>query len=450
MNEPLSTLANTDVAHFIHGYTNLVRHRRTGPHIITRGKGIYVYDEQGREYIEAAAGMWCANFGFSEPELVEAAMRQLRELPYYHTLTSQSVVPAIELARRLSALVPIPDAQIYLALSGSEANDFLIKFLWYYNNAIGRPRKKKVIARVNGYHGATIVAASLTGIAKNHAAFDLPLPGFLHTHDPHYSRHRLPGESEPQFVDRILGDLEWLIEAQGPDTIMAFMAEPCAAGGGVIVPPAGYFEKLQALLERYDILLLADEIVTGFGRTANMFGSDTFKLRPAALTMGKGLTGSYQPVAAIALRGDICEVLAAQSDRIGAFAHGATYAGFPVGAAVGVRALQLMEERDIVGHVRRVAPVFLDRLRRLEQHPLVLETRGVGLMGAFQLREGAGIPDASRLKMLAEEEGVIVRAVPVGASLALSPPLIITETEIHEVFDRLEKTLARAQGPHGR
>jgi 4-aminobutyrate---pyruvate transaminase len=450
MNESLSALANTDVAHFIHGYTNLASHRRIGPHIITRGKGIYVYDEQGREYIEAAAGMWCATFGFSEPELVEAAVRQLRELPYYHTLTSQSVAPAIELARRLSALVPVPGAQIYLALSGSEANDFLIKFLWYYNNAIGRPRKKKVIARVNGYHGATIVASSLTGIAKNHAAFDLPLPGFLHTHDPHYSRYRLPGESEPQFVDRILGDLQQLIEREGPETIMAFMAEPCTGGGGVIVPPAGYYEKLQALLDRYDILLLADEIVTGFGRTANMFGSQTFELRPAALTMGKGLTGSYQPVAAIALRGDICQVLTDQSDRIGSFAHGATYAGFPVGAAVGVRALQLMEERDLVAHVRRVAPVFLDRLRRLEQHPFVLETRGVGLMGAFQLREDTGIPSASQLKTMAEEEGVIVRAVPVGASLALSPPLIITEAEIHEVFDRLEKALARAQGHRGR
>src|SRR6185436_5599031 len=185
------------------------------------------------------------SFGFSEPELVEAAIRQLRELPYYHTLTSQSVVPAIDLAHRLSAIVPIQDAHIYLALSGSEANDFLIKFLWYYNNAIGRPAKKKVIARINGYHGATVVASSLTGIAKNHAAFDLPLPGFLHTHDPHYSRFKKGGETEAQFVDRILGDLEQMILREGPDTIMAFMAEPLAAGGGVVIPPQGYYEKLQ-------------------------------------------------------------------------------------------------------------------------------------------------------------------------------------------------------------
>ncbi|MGH8249889.1 MAG: aminotransferase [Steroidobacteraceae bacterium] len=443
-NSAPSDLARADVAHLMHGYTNLARHRQTGPRIITRGKGIYVYDEQGREYIEAAAGMWCASLGFSEPELVEAAIRQLHQLPYYHTLTSQSVVPAIELARRLSALVPVPKAHVYLALSGSEANDFLIKFLWYYNNAIGRPKKKKVISRVNGFHGATVVSSSLTGIAKNHAAFDLPLPGFLHTHDPNYSRDHLPGESEAQFVDRILSDLESMILTEGPDTIMAFMAEPCTAGGGVIIPPAGYYEKLQALLARHDILLLADEIVTGFGRTGNMFGSETFGMRPAAITMGKGLTGGYQPVAAIALRGDLYEVLEAHSDRLGSFAHGTTYSGHPVGAAVALRALELMQERDIVGHVRRVAPLFLERLQQLGRHPWILETRGIGLVGAFQLKEAPGIPDSSQFKSLAEQAGVIVRAVPVGASLALSPPLVVTEAEIHEMFDRVERAFPAA------
>lgn len=443
MSHDPPSLEAADKAAFMHGYTNLARHAEVGPHVIARGEGIRIYDTAGREFIEAAAGMWCASFGFGEAALVEAATRQLRELPYYHTLASQSVPPAIELCRRLQALVPIERAHVYLALSGSEANDFLIKFLWYYNNARGRPRKKKVIARVNGYHGATVVASSLTGIARNHAAFDLPLPGFLHTHDPHYTRFRRLGEAEDAFVDRILGDLEELIRREGPDTIMAFMAEPVAAGGGVVVPPATYFPKLQALLERHDILLLADEIVTGFGRTGSMFGSETFGLRPAAITMGKGMTGAYQPVAAVALRGDIYEVIARQSGELGSFAHGTTYAGYPVGAAVAVRALELMEERDLVGHVRRVAPVFLERLRRLERHPWVLETRGIGLLGAFQLREGPGIPDAARFKALAEECGVIVRAVPVGASLALSPPLVITEAEIHQMFDRVEAAFRR-------
>ena len=442
MSETLTELQRSDIAHLMHGYTNLASHGRSGPKVITRGKGIYVYDEQGHEYIEAAAGMWCASFGFDEPELVEAAIHQLRQLPYYHTLTARSVVPAIRLAEMLSAMVPIADSHIYLALSGSEANDFLIKFLWYYNNAIGRPAKKKVIARINGYHGATVVASSLTGIARNHAAFDLPLPGFLHTHDPHYSRNHLPGEDPTNFVARIIGDLERVILSEGPDTIMAFMAEPCAGGGGVVVPPAGYFEKLQALLAKYDILFLADEIITGFGRTGNMFGCETFGIRPAAITMGKGLTGSYQPVAAIALRGDIYASIAEASDRIGSFAHGTTYSGFPVGAAVAVRALELMRERRMLDHVRRVAPVFLERLRLMEQHSVILETRGIGLMGAFQLRDG-GLSSAE-FASRAEDAGVIVRALPVGCSLALSPPLIITEAQVHEIFDRLDTVLVRA------
>ena len=442
MSEVLTDLARSDIAHSIHGYTNLAAHRRSGPKVITRGKGIHVYDEQGREYIEAAAGMWCASFGFDEPELVAAAVRQLNELPYYHTLTSRAVVPAIKLAQMLSAMVPVADSHIYFALSGSEANDFLIKFLWYYNNAVGRPHKKKVIARINGYHGATVVASSLTGIARNHAAFDLPLPGFLHTHDPHFSRNHLPGENEHQFVSRILEDLERMILSEGPETIMAFMAEPCAAGGGVVVPPAEYFTRLQSLLDKYDILFLADEIVTGFGRTGNMFGCETFGIRPAAMTLGKGLTGGYQPVAAIVLRGDIYAAIEAASDRIGALAHGTTYSGFPVGTAVAVRALELLRERRIVEHVRAMTPIFMDRLKQLERHSIVLETRGVGLLAAFQLRDGT--ISSTDFKALAEEAGVIVRAVPVGNSLALSPPLIINEAQVHELFDRLDATLASA------
>lgn len=442
MSEALTALARADVAHAMHGYTNLALHRHSGPKVIVRGKGIHVYDEQGREYIEAASGMWCASFGFDEPELVVAAVRQLQELPYYHTLTSRAVAPAIRLAQMLSEMAPVENGQVYLALSGSEANDFLVKFLWYYNNALGRPKKKKVIARINGYHGATVVASSLTGIPRNHLSFDVPLPGFLHTHDPHYSRYGLPGESETQFVTRILQDLERLILDEGPDTIMAFMAEPCAAGGGVVVPPAEYFPRLQALLAKYDILFLADEIVTGFGRTGNMFGCETFAIQPAAITLGKALTGAYQPVAAIVLRGDIYETIAAESERIGSLAHGATYSGYPVGAAVAVRTLELMRERGIVEHVRAITPIFRKRLKELERHSIVLETRGVGLLAAFQLRDGTR--SSTEFKALAEEAGVILRAVPVGNSLALSPPLIITEAQVHELFDRLDATLAGA------
>jgi 4-aminobutyrate---pyruvate transaminase len=436
-------LAASDIRHLIHGYTNLARHRDAGPRIITRGEGIYVTDTHGRRYIEAAAGMWCASLGFSEEALVEAAVRQFRELPYYHTLASQSVVPSIGLAEKLSRMVPIPDSHVYLTLSGSEANDFLVKFLWYYNNAIGRPKKKKVISRFNGYHGATIVASSLTGIERNHTGFDVPLPGFLHTWDPHHTRYRLDGEGETDFVDRILHDLEQMIIDEGPDTVMAFMAEPVTAGGGVVIPPPEYYPKLQTLLSKYDILFLADEIVTGFGRTGNMFGCETFDIRPAAMTVGKALSAAYQPIAAIALRGDIHEVIVEASERWGSFGHGNTHSGSPVGAAVALRTLELMEERKILDHVRRVSSTFLRRLQRLEANPLVAETRGVGLMAAIQLRSPAKI-DAGAFKALAEEEGVIVRAVPAGNSVALSPPLIISEAEIDELFDRLDAALQRA------
>jgi len=438
-----SELASSDVRHLIHGYTNLAQHRSTGPRVITRGEGIYVFDASGRRYIEAAAGMWCASLGFSETELIEAAVRQFRELPYYHTLTSQSVEPAIRLAEKLARMLPMPDSHVYLTLSGSEANDFLVKFLWYYNNALGRTSKKKVISRINGYHGATVVASSLTGIEGNHKGFDVPLPGFLHTWDPHYSRYRLAGESEPEFVARILSDLERMILREGPENIMAFLAEPVTAGGGVVIPPPGYYEELQVLLARYDILFLADEIVTGFGRTGNMFGCETFHIRPAAMTLGKALSAAYQPIAAIALSGEVHEVLVEASDRWSSFGHGNTHSGSPVGAAVALRTLELMETRKILEHVRRVSVTFLSRLERLERHSLVAETRGVGLIAAIDVRPG-GSADAGTLKALAEEEGVIVRALPGGRGVALSPPLIISEAQVTELFDRLERALARA------
>jgi 4-aminobutyrate--pyruvate transaminase len=438
-----AALASSDIQHLIHGYTDLAHHRTTGPRIITRGDGIYVIDSRGNRYIEAAAGMWCASLGFSEEALIDAAVRQFHELPYYHTLASQSVVPSIRLAEKLSGMVPIPDSHVYLTLSGSEANDFLVKFLWYYNNAIGRPKKKKVISRINGYHGATVVGSSLTGIERNHVGFDVPLPGFLHTWDPHYTRYRLDGENEGEFVDRILGDLEKMIIDEGPHTIMAFMAEPVTGGGGVVIPPLGYYSKLQALLSKYDILFLADEIVTGFGRTGNMFGCETFDIRPAAMTLGKALSAAYQPIAAIALRGDIHEAMVRAGDQWASFGHGNTHSGNPVGAAVALKTLELMHERGILEHVRRVSSTFLRRLKGLEEHPLVAETRGVGLMAAVQLRIGVNV-DAATVKLCAEEEGVIVRALQGGSGIALSPPLIITEAETNDMFDRLGAALVRA------
>jgi len=443
------TFGERDAERVVHGYTNLQQHRNDGARVIVRGKGVYVFDDAGKEYIEAAAGMWCTSLGFGEEALVEAATVQMRKLPYYHTLASKSVMPSIELAERLAKYVPIPNAKFYFANSGSEANDFLIKFLWMYNNAIGRPAKKKVIARINGFHGATIAATSLTGIKKNHKLFDLPLDRFLHVSDMHYYRDAWPGESEQAFSTRLAEELETTILREGPETVMAFMAEPVTGGGGAVIPPKTYYEKIQAVLKKYDVMFLADEVINGFGRTGHFFGCDAFNIAPAAMTMAKGLTSAYQPMSAIALNEEIYRGLEKGSDQVGSLAHGATYAGNPVGAAVALKVLDLMEERDIVGHVRRMAPHFKARLERLRAHPLVGEVRSIGLMGAVEFAADKATkrnfaPEGSfagKVRTRAEDMGVITRGAPVGDVIAFSPPLIITEREIDEVFDRFGAAL---------
>jgi len=441
-----------DAASLIHGFTNLGEHRRDGSKVMAAGKGVYVYDDAGREYIEGVAGMWCAALGFGEEELIEAAVEQMRRLPYYHTVASKSVNPAIDLAEKLVGMVPIPNARVFLALSGSEANDNLAKFTRFYNNAVGRPQKKKILSRWNGYHGSTLAASSMTGIAVQHRAFDLPLPGFLHTDEPHYYRQALEGESEEGFVTRILGNLEAMIQAEGPETVAAFIAEPIAAAGGVIIPPAGYYPRLQTLLAQYEIMFYADEVITGFCRTGNMFGCETFDIRPETMTLAKGLSASYQPIAALVVSDRLYQGLEKGSDQVGFFAHGTTYSGHPVAAAVALRTIEIMQRRDILGHVRSVSHRFAERLNGFRDHPLVGEVRVKGLIGAIELVADKKTkrlfePKGAVAKFLrnrAEELGAILRAVPAGDSIAFSPPLIITEAEIDALFDIFGRALDEA------
>lgn len=447
------SLSLRDSRHVVHGFTNLSRHRVHGATVITRGEGVRVFDENGKDYIEAAGGMWCANFGFSEKALIDAAIEQFAKLPYYHTLVSKSVDPAVRLAEALADIVPVENAKFHFTVSGSEANDMLVKMLWYHNNAIGRPKKKKVISRINGYHGATIGATSLTGLPRNHIMFDAPLERFIHVGDMHHYINAEPGETEEQFAVRRAEELEAEILKQGPETVMAFMAEPVTGGGGVILPPADYYARIQAVLKKYDVMFLADEVITGFGRTGSMFGCETFAIAPEAMTLGKGITGAYQPLSAIVMSDRIYEGLERGNDAIGSFAHGATYSGYPVGAAVAVRTIELLKERDILGHVRRLAPRLKARLERLmERHDIVGEIRAVGLMGAVQFvahrerRTPLGSPGAfsSRVQAEGETEGVIVRVIAHGDTVAFSPPLTITEAELDEAFDRFEIGLNRA------
>jgi 4-aminobutyrate---pyruvate transaminase len=446
-----------DVQNLIHPYTPLDKFGQAGPMVIKRGDGVYVEDDMGRRYLEGMSGLWCTALGFSEQRLVEAAIRQMRELPYYQIFGGRSNEPSIELSDRLLAMTHhLGMDKALFANSGSEANDQAVKLIWYYFNTVGKPAKKKLIARERGYHGVTVMAASLTGIPGNHADFDLPVARVLRTGCPSLYHSSVPGETEDAMVDRLVAELEALIAREGADTIAAFFAEPVQGAGGVIVPPAGYFQKIQAVLKKHDILMVADEVITGFGRTGNMFGCDTYGIRPDIMTVAKALSSSYMPISATLVSKRIYEGLVEGSRRNGAFSHGVTYAGHPVAAAVAVEALKIYEDRDIVGHVRRVSPHFLARLHALDAHPLVSSTRGVGLIGALEIVQdkasrktfdaASGVLAFLGTAVLAE--GLITR--PLRDTMAVCPPLIITDAQIDELFDKLERaldaTLAHVRG----
>ncbi len=454
MSVALSSLARRDVDALIHPYTNLDAFRSSGPVVMARGDGVYVEDTLGRRYLEAMAGLWCTSLGFSEQRLVDAATRQLQTLPYYQIFAGRSTEPAVALAERLLAMTAhFGFDKVLFANSGSEANDQAVKLVWYYQNAMGRPKKKKLIGRVRGYHGVTVMATSLTGIPVTHTDFDLPLPQVLHADCPSMYHHAQPGETAEAFVERMGRNLEALIEREGADTIAAFFAEPVQGAGGVIVPPPGYFERIQAVLRRHDILLVADEVICGFGRTGSMFGSDTYGLRPDLMSVAKAMSSAYLPISATLVSRPIYEAMLAESRRIGAFAHGFTYAGHPVSSAVALETLRLYEERDIVAHVRRIAPHFQARLRALAEHPLVGEARGVGLIGALEIAgdrdarqpfdAALGVPTMVQENALAH--GLVLRAI--REAVAVCPPLVITDAQVDELFDKytlaLDDTLAQ-------
>jgi 4-aminobutyrate---pyruvate transaminase len=437
-----------DIAHVLHPYTNLARHEEIGPLVLERGSGVRVYDTDGKEYIDALAGLWCAALGFgAEEELIKAATEQMRKLPFYHAFGGKSTPPIIALAEKLKKLSPVPMSKAFFVNSGSEANDTLVKIIWYYNNARGRPNKKKIISRTRAYHGVTVATASLTGLIPNHRDFDLPIARILHTDCPHHYRFAAAGESEEEFSARLAGNLEQLILREGPDTVAAFFAEPVMGAGGVIVPPKGYFAKIQAVLKKYDILFAADEVITGFGRTGNVWGCQTYDIKPDFISCAKQLSAGQLPIAACLIPEFVYQAMIEESRKIGTFGHGYTYGGHPVPAAVALRTLELYEERDILGNVRGVMPRFQARLKRLADHPLVGEARGVGLIGAVEL-----VADKQTKRPFnparwvgaycmgrSQEHGLIQRAVQ--DNLAFCPPLIVSETEIDAIFDRFEKAL---------
>jgi len=442
-----NSAASRDVAYHLHPYTNFRVLERDGPLIITRGEGVHVYDDAGNKYIEGLAGLWCTSLGFSEQRLIDAATKQLNNLPFYHNFAGRVSDTVIELAAKLVEMAPVPMSKVFFANSGSEATDTAVKLIWYYNNARGRPEKKKIISRMKGYHGVTVAAASMTGLPNNHLDFDLPIQNIMHTVCPHYYRYGEDGESEEDFATRCADSLEQMILEEGPDTVAAFIAEPVMGAGGVIVPPATYFEKIQAVVRKYDMLFVVDEVICGFGRTGNMFGSQTFDLKPDMMTMAKALTSAYLPMSALMISEDVYAAMQTANDKIGIFAHGFTYSGHPVPAAVALETLKIYEERDIVGHVQSVMGRFQDGLRQFSDHALVGEVRGIGLIGALEFVKDKATKEpfsaeegvATKVMDRALDHGLITRAI--GDSIAFSPPLIITTEQVDDLVARLGRTL---------
>ena len=452
MNNPkveISVAGQRDVRYHLHPYTQLRQFEKEGPLVIVRGEGVQVFDEHGKAYIEGMAGLWCASLGFSEKRLSEAAYRQMNTLPYYHSFSGKvpGLLPA--LVEALIKWAPVPMARILFANSGSESNDTAFKLVRYYNNAKGRPLKKKIIARNKGYHGVTMAAASLSGLASMHQHFDLPLPDVVRVSCPHYYQYSLPGETEAQFVDRLAKELEDTILREGPETVAAFIAEPVQGAGGVIVPPPGYFVKIQAILKKYDILFIVDEVITGFGRLGQAFGTQVFDLKPDMITVAKMLTSAYVPMSALYLTDEIYQTIADASAEVGVFGHGYTYSGHPLACAVALETLRIYESDNVIGHVQKVGPRLQQGLQKFKNHPLVGDARGLGLIGALELSadparktafdpaRGVGNYFVSR----AQAHGLIVRAL-LGDVIAFSPPLIISEAEIDELLARTGLALA--------
>lgn len=433
-------LALWDRESFFHPSTHLAQHARgeTPSRIITGGEGVYIRDRDGRQLLDAFAGLYCVNVGYGRREIADAIAKQARELAYYHAYVGHGTEASITLARMILDRAPDNMAKVYFGLGGSDANETNIKLVWYYNNILGRPEKKKIISRWRGYHGSGLMTGSLTGLEVYHKKFDLPLPRVLHTEAPYYFRRKDLAWSETEFVAHCAAELETLIAREGADTIAAFIAEPALGTGGIVPPPAGYWEAIQPILARHDILLIADEVVTGFGRLGSMFGSDHYGLRPDIITIAKGLTSAYAPLSGSIVGNRVWEVLERGTDEYGAIGHGWTYSAHPIGAAAGIANLELVDELGLVKNAGETGAYLKHTLAEaLAGHPHVGEIRGEGLLCAIEFvkeRDGRQFFDpqeaiGARFNAALLAEGVIGRAMPGGDIIGFAPPLCLSRDE---------------------
>lgn len=448
MNIPLSNRGyeERDLQHHFHGFSDIATLTQSGPVVIERGEGIRVFDTRGKSYLEANSGLWNFAAGFNHPELIETAREQYTKFPGYHAFFGRVSDTAVELAERVIDVSPFTAGKVFFTNSGSEANDTAVKMLWMIHQGEGNPKRRKIISRVNAYHGVTIATASMTGKPYNDV-FGLPLPEFLHTDCPHHWRFATEGESEADFTARVAQSLESLIEQEGPDTIAGFFAEPVMGAGGVIVPSAGYFEAIQPILKRHQIPFIADEVITGFGRTGELWGSTTFDIEPDVIIASKCITAGYFPMGAVILNDHMAQRLQTVSAAAEEFPHGFTSAGHPVGCAIANKAIALIVDGGLFDNACMVSKSFHRCLDRYADHPHIGEIRGIGLMAALEVVKdkstkepfGSQANISERIANAALAQGLMCR--PLGQAIVLCPPFIITDKEIDELFERLDRAM---------
>ncbi|WFU31444.1 aminotransferase [Bradyrhizobium brasilense] len=443
----IKTIAERDRASVLHPFTQLkefARGRSGDPTIVTGGEGIRIQDAEGRSYIDAFAGLYCVNIGYGRTEVAEAIARQAHKLAYYHTYAAHTTEELATLSDRLVRMAPGKPARVFFGLSGSDANETQAKLVWYYNNLRGKREKKKIISRERGYHGCSVVSGSMTGMSFYHDHMDLPFPGILHTGAPHHYWGAEAGESEEDFSRRRAAELEELILREGPGTVGAFIAEPVLGTGGITPPPAGYWREIQAVLRRHDVLLIADEVICGFGRTGADFGSTLYGIEPDLVTVAKGLTSGYVPLSAAIVGERVYAVMEEAADRVGVFSHGYTYSGHPIAAAAANAVLDIVEGERLGDRARIVGSHFQKRLiERFAQLEIVGEVRGVGLLGAIEFvadrhtkrRFDPQLKVGARISKAARDRGLIARAMPHGDILGFAPPLVVSEAEIDEIVE---------------
>jgi L-2,4-diaminobutyrate transaminase len=446
VDQLINDISALDRAHVFHPSTHAAAFARgeLPNRIMTGGEGVYVVDRDGQHSLDAFAGLYCVNVGYGRTEIADAIHEQALQLAYYHTYVGHSNEQIIRLSERIVRRAGMGMSRVYYGLSGSDANETNIKLVWYYNNVLGRPEKKKIISRQRGYHGSGLMTGSLTGLATFHNAFDLPLDRVLHTTCPHYWRHAEPGESERDFSKRLAADLDALIRAEGPETVAAFIGEPVLGTGGIIPPPEGYWEEIQKVLKAHDVLLIADEVVTAFGRTGEYFGSHTYGIEPDIITIAKGVTSAYLPLSGSIIGERVWKVVEEGTDKLGPIGHGWTYSAHPLCAAAANANLDIVEREALTDNAKTTGAYFQARLHEtFDDHPMVGEVRGVGLLAALEfVADKAGktpfdpnLKIGPRVSAAALEGGMIARAMPHGDILGFAPPLVLTRAEADRIVE---------------